>query len=79
MTELPLKDVDYCKYGMPYRKRTRLWNNVECWAPRPLSQRDCDSMSDNRRSTRKAPNADLQTGGRGGGSDERSCTRYPSP
>ena len=49
MTELPFKDVDYCKYGMPYRKRTRLWNNVECWEPRPLCHKDCDSMSDNRR------------------------------
>ncbi|MFM7982490.1 MAG: DNA cytosine methyltransferase, partial [Candidatus Fonsibacter sp.] len=33
MTDLPFHDVEYCKYGMPYRKRTRLWNNVECWAP----------------------------------------------
>ncbi|MFM7978761.1 MAG: hypothetical protein ACKPKO_05545, partial [Candidatus Fonsibacter sp.] len=49
MAELPFKDVDYCKYGMPYRKRTRLWNLVECWGPRPLCQKDCDSMSDNRR------------------------------
>ncbi|MFM7984127.1 MAG: hypothetical protein ACKPKO_32860, partial [Candidatus Fonsibacter sp.] len=49
MTDLPFKDVDYCKYGMPYRKRTGLWNNVECWDPRPLCQKDCDSMSDNRR------------------------------
>ena len=49
MTDLPFKDVDYCKYGMPYRKRTRLWNNAECWAPRPLCRKDCDNMSDNGR------------------------------
>ena len=49
MTDLPFKDVDYCKNVMPYRKRTRLWNNVECWTPRPLCQKDCDSMSDNGR------------------------------
>ena len=55
MTELPFKDVDYGKYGMPYRKRARLWNNVECWTPRPLCQRGCDSMSDNgRRHTESA-------------------------
>ena len=46
MTDLPFKDVDYCKYGMPYRKRTRRWNNVNCWAPRPLCQKDGDNMSD---------------------------------
>ena len=49
MTDLPFKDVDYCKYGMPYRKRTRLWNNVKCWDQIPLCQRDCDSMSNNGR------------------------------
>ncbi|MFM7979919.1 MAG: hypothetical protein ACKPKO_11445, partial [Candidatus Fonsibacter sp.] len=49
MPDLPFKDVDFCKYGMPYRKRTRLWNNVECWDPRPLCHKDCDNMSDNGR------------------------------
>ncbi len=34
-------DIDYCKYGMPYRKRTRLWNNIENWDPRPLCKKDC--------------------------------------
>ena len=36
IAELPYNDLDYCKYGMPYRKRTRLWNNIEAWTPRPL-------------------------------------------
>ena len=29
------KDVDYCMYGAPYRKRTRLWTDCT-WTPRPL-------------------------------------------
>ena len=28
MNENPYKDIEYCKYGMRYRKRTRLWNNM---------------------------------------------------
>ena len=27
ITEIPYTDVDYCMYGLPYKKRTRLWNN----------------------------------------------------
>ena len=35
MQDLPYEDIDYCKYGMPYRKRTRIWNNITNWKPRP--------------------------------------------
>ena len=48
MQNLPFDDVDYCKYGMPYRKRTRLWNNIDEWTPRPLCNRDCPSMNETR-------------------------------
>ena len=41
-------DVDYCRYGLPYRKRTRLWNNIVGWVPRPLCKKDCGHMDGNR-------------------------------
>ena len=48
MSDLPYNDVDYCKYGMPYRKRTRLWNNIPNFTPLPLCNKDCNSMIGNR-------------------------------
>ena len=50
MYGFPYVDVDYCKYGMPYRKRTRLWNNVFEFKPRPLCKKDCNSMAGNQHS-----------------------------
>ena len=42
MLERSFTDIDYCKYGMLYRKRTRLWNNIQHkWIPRPLCKLDC--------------------------------------
>ena len=45
MVGLPYVDVDYCKYGMPYRKRTRLWTNRNLQLL-PLCQYDCDSIDE---------------------------------
>ena len=48
MNDLDYFDVDYCKYGFNYRKRTRLWCNLTNWKPRPLCQKDCGNMDGNR-------------------------------
>jgi hypothetical protein len=45
MADLPYNDLYCCKYGMTYRKRTRLWNNVEAWTPKPLCKKDCGHMN----------------------------------
>ena len=39
MEYLPYNDVDYCKYGFLYRKRTRIWNNNENWNGKMLCKK----------------------------------------
>ena len=48
MDEFEFKDVDYCKYGFNYRKRTRLWNNITTWKPRDLCKKDCGNIRNNK-------------------------------
>ena len=48
MSGISYDDVDYCKYGMPYRKRTRLWNNIQYCVPQTLCKKDCGHMDGNR-------------------------------
>ena len=45
MTDLPYNDVDYCKYGYDYRKRTRVWNNNDNWEGKILCKKNyyCDN------------------------------------
>jgi site-specific DNA-cytosine methylase len=46
MYGLPYQDVDCCKYGAPSRKRTRIWNNIATWVPKPLCIKDCRAMNE---------------------------------
>ena len=48
MSEFRYVDVDYCKYGFNYRKRTRLWNNLLRFVPRDLCKKDCGKMIGNK-------------------------------
>lgn len=63
MIGLPFFDLDYCKYGMPYRKRTRLWSNIENWKPRSLCKKDCGMMEGNRHkeTAQRAPGGKKET------------------
>ena len=59
------KDIDYCRYGMPYRKRTRLWNNVFQWNPKPLRKKDCGNIADGKHiaTAQRMPNGTKDTWG----------------
>lgn len=61
MLNLPYDDLDYCKYGMPYRKRTRLWNNIPNWTPKPLCKKDCGHIVEGRheQSAQQSPHQHL--------------------
>ena len=41
---VPYVDLDYCRYGAPYRKRTRIWTNT-AWTPKPLCTHRGHAMS----------------------------------
>jgi site-specific DNA-cytosine methylase len=63
---VPFVDLDYCMYGAPYRKRTRIWTNT-AWTPRPPCIHKGHAMSAQKGPSRRAgqlvqgDNCSLQT------------------
>ena len=46
MEDIDFYDVDSCKYGFRYRKRTRIWTNLKNWETKPLCKKDCGNIVD---------------------------------
>tara|TARA_R110001592_G_scaffold359473_1_gene666169 strand:+ start:159 stop:761 length:603 start_codon:yes stop_codon:yes gene_type:complete len=44
MKDIPFEDCDYCMYGLPYRKRTRIWTNKKIKLK--LCNKKCGSFID---------------------------------
>ena len=56
MQSLNYEDVD-CKYGMQYRKRTRIWTNCTEWIPRSLCCKD-RGMIRNKKHIKRIPKSE---------------------
>jgi len=77
-----LKVVNYCKYGLKYKKTTAVWTNLAHWEPRPLCTKasPCPGLVDGRHelTAQRGTKRDLKTGICRGGSCSRD-TLYAIP
>ena len=80
MQELPYYDVDYCKYGFNYRKRTRLWTNILNWKPRELCKKDCGKIANGKHieTAQRLPNGKKESWGDYAKHTQNELYRIPS-
>ena len=79
MKDLHYVDVDYRKYNFNYRKRTRLWNNLTSWKPRPLCNKDCGKMIGKRHISSAQRGASKIAGGRRDNNKNKQSELYRLP
>jgi len=77
ITDRPFYVVDYCRYGFPYRKRTRIWTNLEGFQPK-LCNKECGSFIDGKHLL-SAVGGSTKQKGQGSGGDRRSRYKIPAP
>lgn len=75
MLGIPFVDVDYCKYGFTYRKRTRIWTNVDYDGK--LCNKDCGNIINKRHKNAIGNSTYEEKWNRG--NEERLSQRYAIP
>ena len=75
---IPIRVVDYCTYGAPYRKRTALWTNTSYTPGRPLCRHDCPA-STGRRHNERAQRGSFAGAGERGRRSQRLFALYALP
>jgi site-specific DNA-cytosine methylase len=48
MDGLPYYDVNYCQYGLPYKKTTRIWTNKLNFQPKLCNKQTCTFLNETR-------------------------------
>lgn len=48
MDGLSYYDVNYCQYGLPYKKPTRIWTNKENFQPKMCNKQTCTFLNEER-------------------------------